>query len=66
MPVQGTISAILRDRHVYLHVMDHDLKSKRAQVLAFLASDEALANRVLQCQAKRVVLSGDLLKARAK
>uniref|UniRef100_A0AAV1V2S9 HTH CENPB-type domain-containing protein n=1 Tax=Peronospora matthiolae TaxID=2874970 RepID=A0AAV1V2S9_9STRA len=44
--------------------MDLDLKSKRTRVLAIPAIDEALANWVLQCQAKRVMLSGDLIKAR--
>lgn len=65
-PVQGTISGILRDRQKFLHVKDVDLKSKRTRALAFPAVDEALANWVLQCQAKRVMLSGDLIKARAK
>lgn len=65
-PVQGTISGILRDRQKFLHVKDIDLKSKRTRALAFPAVDEALANWVLQCQAKRVMLSGDLIKARAK
>nr|CCA18680.1 predicted protein putative [Albugo laibachii Nc14] len=65
-PVQRTISGILRDRQKLVYVKDVDLKSKRTRALAFPAVDEALANWVLQCQSKRVMLSGDLIKARAK
>ena len=64
-PVQGTISCILRDRQKFLHVKDVGLKSKRTRALAFPIVDEALANWVLQCQAKRVMVSGDIIKARA-
>ena len=47
-------------------MIDIDLKSKRTRFPAFLAVDEVLANWTLQCQAKLVMLSGDLMKARAK
>ena len=46
--------------------MDLDLKSKRTRVLEFSVVDEVLSNKVLQCQENRVMLSGDLIKAREK
>nr|CCA25828.1 AlNc14C323G10616 [Albugo laibachii Nc14] len=65
-PVQGIISGILRDRKKYLLVKAADLKCKRTRPLVFPAVDKELANWVLQCQSKRVMLSGDLIKAKAK
>uniref|UniRef100_A0AAV1ULX2 Uncharacterized protein n=1 Tax=Peronospora matthiolae TaxID=2874970 RepID=A0AAV1ULX2_9STRA len=64
-PFQRTISGILRDSQKYLRVVDLDLKCKRNRLLVFPAVDGALANWVLQCQAKRVMLSGDLINERA-
>nr|CCA23053.1 AlNc14C178G8163 [Albugo laibachii Nc14] len=65
-PVQGIISGILRDRKKYLIVKEADLKCKRTRPLVFPAVDKVLANWVLQCQSKRVMLIGDLIKAKAK
>nr|CCA26413.1 CENPB protein Homeodomainlike putative [Albugo laibachii Nc14] len=65
-PFNGIISGIVRDRKIYLLVKEADLKCKRTWPLDFPAVDKELANWMLQCQSKRVMLSEDLIKAKAK
>ena len=43
-----------------------DLKAKRPRVARNAGLDEVLATWVLQCQAKRVAVTGELIKTKAK
>ncbi|KAF4037304.1 putative HTH CENPB-type domain-containing protein [Phytophthora infestans] len=63
-PVQGTISAILKDSDRYLNVRDEDQHVRRSRSLNFPKLDETLANWVLQCQARQIMLDGNMVKAK--
>ena len=66
VPTQGTISNILAKRQQYESMDSIELTSKRQRAVKHPELDNALANWVLQCQARRVALSGDLIKEKAR
>ncbi|KAE8913196.1 hypothetical protein PF005_g17745 [Phytophthora fragariae] len=65
-PTQGTISNILKEGKRFLLVTEAELQHRRSATVAHPAVDDALANWVHQRQARRISLSGDLLKAKAR
>ncbi|KAG2897641.1 hypothetical protein PC114_g14595 [Phytophthora cactorum] len=65
-PTQGTICNILKRMETFLRATDAQLQRRRTATLAQPAVDDALANWVHQYQARRISLSGDLLKEKAR
>ncbi|RAW28578.1 hypothetical protein PC110_g15044, partial [Phytophthora cactorum] len=65
-PTQGAICNILKRKETFMRATDAQLQRRRTATLAHAAVDDALANWVHQCQAWRISLSGDLLKAKTR
>ena len=66
VPTQGTISNILAKHQQYESMDSTELTSKRQRAVKHPELDNVLANWVLQCQARQVALSGDLIKEKAR
>ncbi|GMF53446.1 unnamed protein product [Phytophthora fragariaefolia] len=63
-PGQATISTILRDQERYLNIREEDRFIRRLRPIHFPGLDEALANWVLYCQSRGVMLDGSHVKAK--
>ncbi|KAL2552313.1 HTH CenpB-type DNA-binding domain [Forsythia ovata] len=59
---QGTISNILSKRQQHVSMASNDLTAKRQRTVAHPKLDATLVNWVLQCQARQVALSAELVK----
>ncbi|GAB9475508.1 Cenpb protein homeodomainlike [Globisporangium polare] len=64
-PGQSTISDILKNADAILALDARALESKRIRSVAFPELDLALANWVVQCEARNVRIYNDLIKAQA-
>lgn len=64
-PGQSTISDILKNSDAILALDSRALESKRIRSVAFPELDLALANWVVQCEARNVRIYNDLIKAQA-
>ncbi|KAF1333384.1 Cenpb protein homeodomainlike, partial [Globisporangium splendens] len=64
-PGQSTISDILKHADTILALDSRALESKRVRSVTFPELDLALANWVLQCEARKVKVYNDLIKAQA-
>ncbi|ETK84727.1 hypothetical protein L915_10344, partial [Phytophthora nicotianae] len=60
VPAQGTISAIIARKDVYLNAKEEDLQARRSRHVAFPELDTALANWVLHCQARCITIDDNL------
>ena len=63
---QAAISKILKKRSDYENMTEQELKSKRPRSSAFPVLEEALVMWILQCQYRRVALSSELIKVKAR
>src|SRR4051794_17584276 len=63
---QAGISGILKKRKELEVMTETDLAAKRPRVAHHPQLEEALATWVLQCQAKNVALTGEIIKVKAK
>lgn len=64
-PGQSTISDILKHADTILALDSRALESKRVRSVTYPELDLALANWVLQCEARKVKVYNDLIKAQA-
>lgn len=65
-PSQGTISAILSKRQSFAEMEPSTMQAKRQRVVSQPKLDEALCNWIFQCQNRRIMLSGELIKQKAR
>ena len=65
-PTQATISNILSKRDKYASLHATKLQGKRQKAVKYPQLDTALANWVLQCEARRISLSADLIVEKAR
>jgi hypothetical protein len=66
-PSQGTISNVLnKKRHMDDDIPDRDLNLKRKRVIKHPDLDKALAEWIIQCQERRVVLNWQIIQEKAK
>ena len=63
---QAAISKILAKRSDYENMSEQELQSKRPRAGAFPVLEEALVMWILQCQYRRVALSSELIKIKAR
>ena len=66
-PGQATISRILKQEASLNGMTGLDLKVKRRRIVNFFRElDKAFARWVLQCAGKKICLTGDLIKLKAR
>nr|CCA23650.1 ARS binding protein 1 putative [Albugo laibachii Nc14] len=65
-PAQSTISGILRRQHEYINMSVQELNIKKRRVVQHPQLDEALANWVIQCAHRGIVVQGDMTKEKGK
>lgn len=65
-PSQVTISKILKKKHDYELIDEHELHAKRLRTVNFPDLEEALSLWVLQCQHWNVFITYDLIKAQGQ
>ena len=65
-PHRTTIGHILRDAMRLTSILPQDASLKKARALKFEVIDVTTANWVLQMQHRRISISGDMIKAKAR
>lgn len=63
---QAAISKILKKRSEYEKMSEQELQSKRPRTAAFPLLEEALVMWIVQCQFRRVAISCDIIKVKAR
>ncbi|KAK1929385.1 Protein PDC2 [Phytophthora citrophthora] len=63
-PGQATISGLLKNTHRYKNAKDEDQQSRRTRKVVYPELDEALANWILCCQTRGIMLDGNIVKAK--